>query len=74
MEFNPDDIRKVRLRALADKHKCSYDYVLYVLNGTRRGNSKLAQSIIKDAKAIVEIIDGTEENAAKELIPTQTTC
>ena len=58
MTFNPENIRKIRLAALAEKHNCTYDYVLYVLNGTRRGNSPLAKAIITDAQAIVDIVDG----------------
>lgn len=68
MVFNPENIKKVRLQALADKHNCAYTYVLFVLNGTRRGKSKLAKAIINDAQAIVDIIDGKVNDNTHRLV------
>lgn len=78
LTFNPENIRKVRLKPLADKHQCSYEYVLAVLNSTRRGRTKLAQAIINDAQAIVDIVDGkVNDNTCRltsEMIKTPKAC
>lgn len=57
MIFDYQNIKKIRIQALADKHECSSKYVYSVLSGERKDNSELAQAIIKDAQAIVDIID-----------------
>lgn len=53
--LNKDEMKKVKTSALAEKHNCSDVYVRCVLAGTRRANSQLAQSILKDASDIVSI-------------------
>lgn len=57
MIFDYQNIKKIRIQALAYKHGCSPKYVYSVLSGERNDNTDLAKSIIKDAQAIVDIID-----------------
>jgi len=59
MEFNFNNIKKIRVQALADKHGCSTQYIYSILKGDRRDNTQLAKAIINDAQAIVDIIDET---------------
>lgn len=47
--------KHVRIVSLADKYKCSRQYVSQVLDGTSPANSALAKKILKDTRDIAEI-------------------
>ncbi|NDW19716.1 hypothetical protein D0T53_12460 [Dysgonomonas sp. 216] len=55
--FSSEDIKDLKVPALARKHKCSEDYVRRVLKGDRERNSELSQKILKDAIDWVEILE-----------------
>jgi len=43
-------------RKVAKKHKCSGMYVHYIINGKRNTKSKKAQKIVKDLRALLELL------------------
>lgn len=63
--LSKDTLKKVKTLALAEKHHCSDVYVRCVLSGTRRGNSHLAQLILKDANDIVSIFERDTDRLIK---------
>lgn len=55
--FSSDEIKDLKIEAIARKHRCSGDYVRRVLKGERDRNSELSQKILKDAMDMQEIIN-----------------
>ena len=55
--FTSDEIKDLKIEAIARKHKCSGDYVRRVLKGDRDRNSELSLKILKDAIDMQEIIN-----------------
>lgn len=55
--FSTEDIKDLKVGAIARKHRCSSDYVYRVLKGDRERNTELAQKIVKDANAILEVLE-----------------
>jgi len=60
-KFTTEEIKDLKVAAIARKHKCSDDYVRRVLKGDpekggRERNSELSQKILKDAIDMFEIL------------------
>lgn len=55
--FSSDEIKDLKIEAIARKYRCSGDYVRRVLKGERDRNSELSQKILKDAMDMQEIIN-----------------
>lgn len=55
--FTTEELRDLKLAAIARKHGCSADYVTKILIGERERNSVLANKILKDACDMIEIIN-----------------
>lgn len=55
--FTTEELRDLKLAAIARKHGCSADYVTKILTGDRERNSVLANKILKDACDLIDIIN-----------------
>lgn len=55
--FKTEELRELKLTAIARKHGCSADYVTKILTGERERNSVLANKILKDACDLIAIIN-----------------
>ncbi len=55
--FTSDELRDLKVAAIARKHKCSVDYVRRVLLGDRERNTDLAKLIVVDATDMFAIIE-----------------
>lgn len=55
--FSSEEIKDLKVPALARKYKCSDDYVRRVLKGNRERNTELAQNIMKDAIDMLSIVE-----------------
>lgn len=55
--FTTEELRDLKLAAIARKHGCSAHYVTKILIGERERNSVLANKILKDACDMIEIIN-----------------
>lgn len=56
-KFTSEEIKDLKIAALARKHKCSEDYVRRVLKGDRERNTELSQKILKDAVDMLGILE-----------------
>ena len=56
-KFTPEEIKDLKIAALARKHKCSEDYVRRILKGDRERNTELSQKILKDAVDMLGILE-----------------
>ena len=54
--FTSDEIKDLKVSALAHKYKCSDDYVRRILKGNRERNTILAKSILQDALDTLSIV------------------
>lgn len=48
-DFTSDEIRDLKIDAIARKYKCSNTYVREVMKGDKERNTELSQKILKDA-------------------------
>lgn len=55
--FTAEEIKDLKVGALARKYKCSDDYVRRVLKGDRERNTDMAQGIMKDATDMLAIVE-----------------
>ena len=55
--FTPEEIKDLKVAAIARKYKCSDDYVRRVLKGSRERNTEMAQGIMKDATYMLAIVE-----------------
>lgn len=55
--FTTEELRNLKLAAIARKHNCTADYVTKILTGERERNSVLANKVVKDACDMIEIIN-----------------
>lgn len=62
--FTEDEIKDLKVIAIARKYKVSDDYVRKVLKGVRERNSLITRGIVKDAIDMLEIIN--RETVLKE--------
>lgn len=56
-KFTSDELSRLRLSSIAEKHGCSTDYVRKVLKGESEQKSVLAQKILKDSIDMFEILE-----------------
>lgn len=56
MEFTKEQISKIKIESLAQKHNCSHSYVSLILSGQRETKTDLAKAIMADAKKILKIV------------------
>ena len=56
-KFTTDEIRDLKIDALARKYKCSNTYVREVLKGLKERNTDRTQKIMKDAIDMYEILE-----------------
>lgn len=52
-----EELRDIKVGAIARKHRCSTDYVRKILIGDRNRDSELSKVIVKDAVDMIEIIE-----------------
>lgn len=55
--FTTEEIGKLRLTLIAEKHQCSTDYVRKVLKGIRERKTDTAKSIVQDAVNMLAIVE-----------------
>ncbi|MFV0311410.1 MAG: hypothetical protein ACK5KN_07145 [Dysgonomonas sp.] len=55
--FTPEEIKDLKVAAIARKYKCSDDYVRRVLKGDRERNTEMAKGIMKDATDMLAIVE-----------------
>ena len=55
--FTSNEIKDLKVSALARKYKCSEDYVRRILKGDRERKTELAQGIVKDAIDTLAILE-----------------
>jgi hypothetical protein len=56
-KLTTEEISRLRLSPIAEKHSCSADYVKKVLKGIRERNSDTAKSIVQDAVDMLAIVE-----------------
>ncbi len=56
-KFTTDELRELKIAAIARKHNCSADYVTKILTGERERNSVLSQKILADATDMLAIVN-----------------
>ena len=57
MVFTEEQVRKIKINSLAEKHSCSHTYVTMILKGERNTITQKAKAILKDASQILAIIE-----------------
>ena len=57
-----------QIKFLAEKAKCSSEYVYKIINGSRNADSVKARAVFKAATALNEQIENAQNNVQKELI------
>lgn len=60
-KFTSEEIKDLKIEAIARKHKCSNTYVRGVLKGEKERKSELSRKIVKDAIDMHEIINRETE-------------
>jgi len=55
--FTKEEIRDLRIDAIARKYKCSNTYIRTVLKGERERNTELAQMVMQDAMDMQKILE-----------------
>lgn len=66
--FTGDEIKDLKVEAIARKHKCSGDYVRRVLKGDRERNTELSQKILTDAMDMLAIVERETTVTEKEVV------
>lgn len=56
-KFTSEEIKDLKIEALARKYKCSNTYVRNILKGFRERNSETARCIVRDAIDMLRIVE-----------------